>query len=59
MIGKTQGKDAASGKPTYPALLGLDEAREKAGQLVADALLVEVGADVVGLGRRGVVPDHR
>jgi farnesyl diphosphate synthase len=38
VIGKTQGKDAASGKPTYPALLGLDEAREKADQLVADAL---------------------
>lgn len=38
VIGKTQGKDAASGKPTYPTLLGLEEAREKAGQLVADAL---------------------
>jgi farnesyl diphosphate synthase len=38
VIGKTQGKDAASGKPTYPALLGLEEAREKAEQLVADAL---------------------
>jgi geranylgeranyl pyrophosphate synthase len=38
VIGKTRGKDAASGKPTYPALLGLEEAREKAEQLVADAL---------------------
>jgi farnesyl diphosphate synthase len=38
VIGKTRGKDAASDKPTYPALLGLEEAREKAEQLVADAL---------------------
>jgi len=38
VIGKTRGKDAASGKPTYPTLLGLEEAREKAEQLVSDAL---------------------
>ena len=37
-IGKTRGKDAAANKPTYPALLGLDGAREMAGQLLEDAL---------------------
>ncbi len=45
VIGKTQGKDAANGKPTYPSLLGLDEAREKADVLVADAL-----ASLAGMG---------
>jgi geranylgeranyl diphosphate synthase, type II len=29
-LGKTAGKDAAAGKPTYPALLGLDRSRELA-----------------------------
>jgi farnesyl diphosphate synthase len=37
-LGKTQGKDAAADKPTYPALLGLDGAREMADQLLEDAL---------------------
>lgn len=38
MLGKTTGKDAANDKPTYPALLGLEAAREKARDLVEDAL---------------------
>jgi geranylgeranyl diphosphate synthase type II len=33
-LGKTAGKDAAAGKPTYPALFGLERSR----QLAADAL---------------------
>jgi geranylgeranyl diphosphate synthase, type II len=37
-IGKTPGKDAAADKPTYPALLGLAEAAEKARTLVAEAV---------------------
>ncbi|BAN68722.1 (2E,6E)-farnesyl diphosphate synthase [endosymbiont of unidentified scaly snail isolate Monju] len=37
-IGKTRGKDAADGKPTYPALVGLEEAREMADRLLGDAL---------------------
>ncbi len=37
-LGKTQGKDAADNKPTYPALLGLDGAREKAQELLQEAL---------------------
>jgi geranylgeranyl diphosphate synthase, type II len=31
-LGKTAGKDAAAGKPTYPALVGLDRSRELARQ---------------------------
>lgn len=37
-LGKTQGKDAAADKPTYPALLGLEGARAMADQLLEDAL---------------------
>jgi len=37
-LGKTAGKDAASGKVTYPAVFGLAGARERAEQLVAQAL---------------------
>ena len=38
VIGKTQGKDAAADKPTYPALLGLEGAREMADQLLEEAI---------------------
>nr|WP_237113414.1 farnesyl diphosphate synthase [Pseudohongiella spirulinae] len=37
-LGKTQGADVALNKPTYVSLLGLAGAREKADQLVKDAL---------------------
>ncbi|OOZ38832.1 geranyl transferase [Solemya pervernicosa gill symbiont] len=37
-IGKTQGADIALNKPTYPALLGLDGAKERAVDLRNDAL---------------------
>ena len=36
-LGKTQGADLALNKPTYPALLGLDGAKQKAQELVAEA----------------------
>ncbi len=36
--GKTQGADASRGKPTYPALLGLDEAKRLADELYDNAL---------------------
>ncbi|MDH5370374.1 MAG: polyprenyl synthetase family protein, partial [Gammaproteobacteria bacterium] len=36
-LGKTQGADIALNKPTYPALLGLDGAREMAAELHKDA----------------------
>ncbi len=35
-LGKTAGKDAAAGKPTYPALVGLDRARALAAQAHED-----------------------
>ncbi|MEJ2591783.1 MAG: (2E,6E)-farnesyl diphosphate synthase [Candidatus Thiodiazotropha sp.] len=38
ILGKTQGKDSAQDKPTYPALLGLSGAREKAEELLQEAL---------------------
>jgi len=38
VLGKTAGKDAAAGKPTYPALLGLDESRRRADICVGEAL---------------------
>jgi farnesyl diphosphate synthase len=37
-LGKTQGKDQAQDKPTYPALMGLNGAREKAEELRQTAL---------------------
>ncbi|MBC7213875.1 MAG: polyprenyl synthetase family protein [Burkholderiaceae bacterium] len=36
-LGKTAGKDAAHGKPTYVSLLGLEGARAQAQQLLAEA----------------------
>lgn len=36
-LGKTQGADIALNKPTYPALLGLDGAREMAAELYKEA----------------------
>ena len=47
-LGKTPGKDAASGKATYVRLLGLEGASRKAEQLVLDAIEAarETGRDV-------------
>ena len=36
-LGKTAGKDAAAGKPTYPAFFGLDESRRKADHCLEEA----------------------
>lgn len=46
-LGKTAGKDAAAGKPTYPALFGLDESRRKADRCLEEAerALVRVGLE--------------
>jgi geranylgeranyl diphosphate synthase type II len=38
VLGKTPGKDAASGKATYPGLLGAKEARANAAQLIQEAV---------------------
>ncbi|MES9976907.1 MAG: (2E,6E)-farnesyl diphosphate synthase [Candidatus Thiodiazotropha sp.] len=37
-LGKTQGKDLVQEKPTYPSLLGLTGAKEKAQELIHEAL---------------------
>jgi len=37
-LGKTAGKDAAAGKPTYPALVGLERSRELAEEAYAGGL---------------------
>jgi geranylgeranyl pyrophosphate synthase len=44
-LGKTAGKDAASAKPSYPALFGLDRSRAMAAECVtrANAALDQVG----------------
>jgi geranylgeranyl pyrophosphate synthase len=36
-LGKTQGADIALNKPTYPALMGLEQAQQKAQDLIARA----------------------
>ncbi|WP_425508340.1 (2E,6E)-farnesyl diphosphate synthase [Tahibacter amnicola] len=54
VIGKTAGKDAANDKPTYPAILGLEESRRLLATLTAEAIdqlqdLGEAGADLASL----------
>ncbi len=46
-LGKTAGKDAAAGKPTYPAIYGLEESRKLAAECLARALSA---LDSAGLG---------
>jgi geranylgeranyl diphosphate synthase type II len=36
-LGKTPGKDLADGKPTYPSVVGVDQARYRARSLIEDA----------------------
>jgi geranylgeranyl diphosphate synthase type II len=47
VLGKTAGKDAAAGKPTYPAMFGIDESRRRADASVelAVAALKAAGID--------------
>jgi farnesyl diphosphate synthase len=44
-LGKTQGKDQAANKPTYTSLLGLEGARQKAAELLQEALDALTGFD--------------
>ena len=46
-LGKTAGKDAAAGKPTYPALYGLEASRRMAAECLerAERVLRSAGAD--------------
>ena len=43
-LGKTAGKDAAAGKPTYPALFGIEQSRAMAAACLdrAEAALADV-----------------
>ena len=47
-LGKTAGKDAAAGKPTYPSLYGLEESRRLAAACVDRALVALEGASLSG-----------
>lgn len=47
-LGKTAGKDAAAGKPTYPALYGLEASRRLASDCVTRALDGLRGAGLAG-----------
>ncbi len=47
-LGKTAGKDAADGKPTYPALFGLDTSKRLARDAVNTALAALESAHVAG-----------
>ncbi len=48
-LGKTSGKDAAAGKPTYPSIHGLDRSRALAADAVAEA---RAALETAGLGGR-------
>jgi len=55
-LGKTAGKDAAAGKPTYPQLYGLDASRRMARECLSRAESVLAGASLadarlLGIGR--------
>jgi geranylgeranyl pyrophosphate synthase len=47
-LGKTAGKDAAAGKPTYPALYGLDGSRQLAAECIERALAALKDASLAG-----------
>jgi geranylgeranyl pyrophosphate synthase len=47
-LGKTAGKDAAAGKPTYPALYGLEGSRQLASDCVDRALAALEAASLAG-----------
>jgi farnesyl diphosphate synthase len=48
VIGKTAGKDAASDKPTFPSIIGLDASRARLAELTTTALQA-----IRGFGSRG------
>ncbi|GAA0258744.1 polyprenyl synthetase family protein [Rhodanobacter caeni] len=50
VIGKTAGKDAAAGKPTFPSIIGLDASRARLAELTDTAL-----AAIAPLGTRGTL----
>jgi farnesyl diphosphate synthase len=50
VIGKTAGKDAAAGKPTFPSIIGLDASRARLAELTDVALHA-----IAPLGERGAL----
>lgn len=54
VLGKHTGMDAAHGKSTYPALIGLEESRREVGRLTAEAVTLLADAR---LPRSGVLED--
>ncbi|SHK89362.1 (2E,6E)-farnesyl diphosphate synthase [Halomonas caseinilytica] len=63
VLGKASGADAARDKPTYPTLLGLEGADEKARSLVDEAVsalapLGEAGSVLANLARYMIERDH-
>ena len=48
VLGKTAGKDAAAGKPTYPALYGIAESRRRADACIVQALEALARVHIVG-----------
>ena len=48
VLGKTAGKDAAAGKPTYPALYGIEESRRRAETSVNRALEAIAKVEISG-----------
>jgi len=48
VLGKTAGKDAAAGKPTYPALYGVEESRRRADDCLERALAALESAGLGG-----------
>ena len=54
-LGKTTGKDAAAGKPTYPSMYGLDESHRLASQAIAEAKATLASAGLGG--RLGSIAD--
>ena len=61
-LGKTAGKDAAAGKPTYPALYGIEESRRRAETSVSRALeaiaKVEISGQLPAIARWVVARTH-
>jgi geranylgeranyl pyrophosphate synthase len=47
-LGKTAGKDAAAGKPTYPSLYGLEQSRRLAAECLDRAIAALTGAGIAG-----------
>ena len=47
-LGKTPGKDAAAGKPTYPALYGLEQSRRLAAECARSAVAALDAAHLAG-----------